>query len=334
MTPLARIIAEQIAATGPISVAEYMRLCLGHPQHGYYTTRDPLGEAGDFTTAPEISQMFGEMIGLWIASQWHEGTRLVELGPGRGTLMADALRVLRGADMAPEVWFVETSPVLREAQAGRVGDARWATMLDQVPDGPLIAIANEFFDALPVREYLETPQGWRERQVGLIEDKLGFGLSSPLPLRPEAPGWWAQSVEADAILAEIANRLRADGGAALIIDYGYASADRPAGPTLQALRSHAPQDPLEAPGETDLTWLQDFDHMRKLLCGLHTRVSGQGAFLAAMGIGQRAAKLAAATPGAADTLADALERLTAPEQMGTLFKVLAVSATDRPMPGF
>ena len=343
MTELAERLAARIRAQGPITVADFMAACLSDPVHGYYATRDPLGAAGDFITAPEISQMFGEMVGVWLATVW-EGmgrpapVRLVELGPGRGTLMADALRAARGAGLAgaAEVWLVETSPVLRAAQAERVPGARWAADLAEVPEGPLLMVANEFLDALPVREFLLSPEGWRERVLGLDGERLAWGLSPPLPggQAPEAaPGRdWAETCPALAPLAgEIARRIGASGGAALFVDYGY-SDDPPAGPTLQAVRGHARVDPLEAPGECDLTSLVDFPALARALPGLETAVTPQGLFLAEMGIGTRAAALARARPDTAGTVADALERLTAPDGMGRLFKALAAWPPGAPPP--
>ena len=330
MTGIERLLRARIASGGPISVAEFMELCLAHPQHGYYMRRDPLGR--DFTTSPEIHQMFGEMLGLWIASVWVAGATLVELGPGRGTLMADMRRVLASAGITPDVWFVETSPALRAEQARRVPGAHWADRLEDVPDGPMMLIANEFFDALPVRQYLATPDGWRERQVGLIDDALGWGLSGVLPMRPAAEGWFERSTLTEQVAGEIARRLGAHGGAALIVDYGYRSGDRPPGPTLQAICDGVRADPLDRPGEADLTWLIDFDALAAAMPGLGTQHTTQGAFLAAMGIGQRAAALAQAAPGQAETIADALERLTAPAQMGTVFKIMAALPPGQPTP--
>jgi len=333
VTALADLIRAEIDATGPMSTARFMDLALGHPVHGYYATRDPLGAAGDFTTAPEISQMFGEMIGVWVAGAWaalgRPGVRLVELGPGRGTLMADVLRVLARAGAAPEVWLVETSPVLRTAQAARVPGAHWAERLEDVPAGPLILLANEFLDALPVHQFLQSPEGWRARQVGLDDGRLIWGLSGPVPLQAREAGWAERSPAADGVLAEIRRRLDAGPGAALIVDYGYDAADRPAGPTLQALSGHAPADPLAAPGEADLTWLLDFDHVAAAL-GPGTVCMAQGTFLAGLGIGARAEALARAAPGRADEIADQLERLTSPDRMGTLFKTAARIAPAPP----
>jgi SAM-dependent MidA family methyltransferase len=342
VSELGGIIRAQIRAAGPISVADYMALCLGHPIHGYYVTRDPLGTAGDFTTAPEISQMFGEMIGLWLARVWRDAGRpapfrLVELGPGRGTLMADALRAARvapGFHAAADLWLVETSPRLRAEQARRLPGARWADRLAQVPEGPMLLVANEFLDALPVRQYLATAGGWREKRVGLDGDRLIWGLSAPLPGGRDAPEgtWREESPAADAVAGEISGRIAQDGGAALIVDYGYCATDRPPGFTLQALRRHGAADPLAAPGEADLTWLIDFDRLAAGLAPLGTACAAQGAFLARLGIGQRAAALAAARPGEAGAIADALERLTAVDQMGTLFKALAAWGPGQPTP--
>jgi SAM-dependent MidA family methyltransferase len=343
-TPLARLIRAEIAATGPMTLARYMELCLLHPRHGLYATRDPLGAGGHFVTAPEISQMFGELIGAWVASLWHEmgrpAFRLVELGPGRGTLMADALRVLAaaGAARAAEVWLVEASAALRAEQARRLPGARWAARLEDVPEGPAIVLANEFLDALPVRQFLKTAEGWRERVVGVAPDEQGalrWGLSDALPAHDAAPlaAWAEISPAAALVTAEIARRLAAAPGAALIVDYGYRVADRPPGPTLQALRNHAPADPLAAPGEADLTWLIDFDAVARGLAaaGARVAVTGQGAFLARLGIGQRAAALARA-PGQAEATADALERLTGADAMGTRFKVAGAASAGLPAP--
>jgi SAM-dependent MidA family methyltransferase len=342
MTPLGEIVAARIRAEGPVTVAEYMALCLGHPRHGYYATRDPLGASGDFTTAPEISQMFGEIIGLWLADRWAamgrpRPVRLVELGPGRGTLMADALRAARAAGLAEaaEIWLVETSSALRSEQAKRLPGASWADALAAVPEGPTLLVANEFLDALPVHQFLETPEGWRERLVGLREGRLAWGLSDVLPRPAGAPaasaGWAERSPAVDAVAREIGARVAA-GGAALLVDYGYRAADRPPGPTLQAVRAHAHADPLEAPGEADLTWLVDFDRLAACLGGCAVHVAEQGAFLARLGIGQRAEALARADPPRAGAVADALERLTAPEGMGTRFKALAATPPDQPPP--
>ncbi len=336
-TPVAALLRREITAGGPITVARFMELCLSHPEHGYYITRDPLGAAGDFTTAPEINQMFGEIVGAWIAAVAPVGDplRLVELGPGRGTLMSDMQRVLARGGRVTEPWLVETSLALRAKQAEQVAQAKWADGLAHVPRGPAVIVANEFLDALPVRQFLATPEGWRERVLGLVADDLAWGLSEPLPGRKTAENgaWREMSPAADAVLSEIGQRV-AGGAVALIIDYGYELRSRPAGPTLQAVREHARVDTLTAPGECDLTWLIDFDAIGRVLSneGAVCHQAPQGAFLARLGIGQRAAMLARAHPDHADAIADALERLTAPAQMGTLFRVLAAVPAGAPTP--
>ena len=280
MTALARHIARMIAATGPIPISHYMALALGHPEHGYYMTRDPLGAGGDFTTAPEVSQMFGELVGLWIADTWIAQGRpspfiLAELGPGRGTLMADALRALRsvpGAIDAADVHFVETSPTLRASQQRLVPKATWHERLDELPGGPLFLVANEFFDALPIAQYVKTERGWCERHVALTdgasEETPHFApvlapVATPANVLPPAmrdapPGSIGEISPAAAGIAEtIGVRLAAHGGAALIIDYGHPRSA--AGDTLQALRTHQYVDPFDAPGEADLTAHVDFE---------------------------------------------------------------------------
>jgi SAM-dependent MidA family methyltransferase len=254
--------------------------------------------------------------------------------------MADALRAARAAPGFGEVarlWLVETSPSLRAEQARRLPGAHWADRLEDVPEWPMLIVANEFLDALPMRQFLATAEGWREKRVGLSGDHLAWGLSAPLPGAGSAPegAWREESPAAESVARQVAARIAAHGGAALFVDYGYDAADRPAGPTLQALRRHAPADPLEAPGEADLTWLVDFDRLAGTLAPLVTATAPQGAFLARLGIGHRAARLAAARPGEADAIADALERLTAAGQMGTLFKALAAwPAGQAKPPGF
>jgi NADH dehydrogenase [ubiquinone] 1 alpha subcomplex assembly factor 7 len=312
--PLEEKLRRRIAAEGPIPVSAWMAEANAH----YYATRDPLGAAGDFTTAPEISQMFGELVGLWLADLWLRsgrpaGAHYVELGPGRGTLAADALRAMKGAGLAPDIHFVETSPVLRQAQAERVPDATWHEDLSNLPgEGALLVVANEFFDALPIEQ--NDGQGWirtvdwrdgRFVPVGEVETE-----TSPASV---------------AIAAELSRRIAAQGGAALIVDYGH---DRPGrGDTLQAVFRHAYADPFEAPGERDLTAHVDFAALAAAAAGV--RVSGpvpQGAWLDAMGLPVRAAALARAAPARTEEIEAARLRLSAPSQMGRLFKVLALSA--------
>ncbi len=345
MTPLEAIIRAEIAASGPMTLHDYMALCLAHPEHGYYMRRDPLGAAGDFTTAPEISQMFGEMIGLWLAEVWHglgrpAPFRLVELGPGRGTLMADILRAGRAApgflDSA-EVWLVETSPALRAEQARQVPGARQAGALAEVPAGPFLLVANEFFDALPVRQFVRTAKGWAERMVGLDGDRLAFGLRPAPDLGPAPVGAVRErSPAGEAAAAEIGARIGAAGGAALIVDYGYAAPTPAGADTVQALRAHAYADPLEAPGEADITAHVDFGALARAAKGAAASpLVPQGAWLERLGIGARAATLARARPERAAEIGGQLRRLTAPEEMGTLFRVMALGqAGAPPFPGF
>jgi len=342
-TPLAGKIRRLIEANGPISVADYMALCLGDPALGYYRTRDPFGSAGDFVTAPEISQMFGEILGAWLIHAWRQGgspspVRLVELGPGRGTLMADILRV---AAKIPEflravsVDLIETSEALRRRQAAAVSEARvaieWRAALHEVPRGPLLLVANEFFDALPVRQFMRAEGAWCERVVGLdARGRLAFGLGrGQLDGGPDAP---ANSViehrpAADALMTEIGERIAEHGGTALVVDYGYVTAAF--GETLQAVRGHRFADPLESPGETDLTAHVDFAALACAARAAGAAAHGpmpQGEFLMALGLVARAEKLAAGGGDAARTaLAAAVRRLTHPDEMGTLFKVLAVT---------
>ncbi len=355
-TELARLLRRRIAETGPIPVAEFMAEALGHPEHGYYMTRDPLGVAGDFITAPEISQMFGELIGLWCAEMWRTGPApqpvvLVELGPGRGTLMADALRAAR---MLPQfldaltVHLVETSPALRALQQRALSDVpvQWHHRLESVPEGPALIVANEFFDALPVRQFALTADGWRERLVGLEADGARFVIvpsADPAPeslIPPEIRtaarhGDIAETRPAgEDVATQIGRRLAGHGGAALIIDYGHA-ASAP-GETLQAVRGHRTADPLDAPGEADLTAHVDFAALARAATGAGAATHGpvpQGLFLSRVGIAERVARLRrSATPAQARDVEAACHRLIADEEMGTLFKVLAITPPNLPAP--
>ncbi|WP_414898203.1 class I SAM-dependent methyltransferase [Rhodovulum sp. YEN HP10] len=348
-TPLARLLARRIAATGPISIAEFMTDCLMHPEHGYYSTRDPFGLSGDFTTAPEISQMFGELLGLWLAQVWlDQGApapfTLAELGPGRGTLMADLWRATRGVPgfhAAARLHLVETSPHLRARQRATLPeqDIAWLDSVDALPEAPLFLIANEFFDALPIRQFQRDAAGWCERLVGLHGGRLSLGLSAPLPLAAldhrladTTPGDIVETcTAAEAILAHLAARISAHGGATLIVDYGGWHS---LGDTLQALRAHRPEPVLAHPGEADLTAHVDFEALARAATGL--QVSGpvpQGAFLERLGIAARTEILARNLAG--DALAGHLaahRRLTHPEEMGTLFKTLALTPAHAPDP--
>jgi SAM-dependent MidA family methyltransferase len=336
-------LARLINTTGPISVAHYMAEANAH----YYATRDPLGATGDFTTAPEISQMFGEIIGLCLADLWVRGgapadIAYVELGPGRGTLAADALRAMRSAGLRPAVHFVETSPVLREAQAQQVTDARWHDDAGTLPtDVPLLIVANEFFDALPVRQLVATNTGWRERVVANEEGRFravaGPRITDgviPVRLRDAPPGSVLEtSAASTAIVRQLADLIGRCGGAALVIDYGHAETGL--GNTLQAVSGHSYADPWVLPGERDLTAHVDFEALGAAASAQGVRVLGpvpQGRWLAALGIEQRAAALARGAPERAEELAGARDRLIAADEMGTLFKVMALVAPDWPDP--
>ncbi len=292
----------------------------------YYATRDPLGAAGDFVTAPEISQMFGELVGVWLADLWVRAgrpaaVRYVELGPGRGTLAEDALRAMRGVGLEPPLDLVEASPALRREQAERLPAARWHDGIATLPgEGPLLVVANEFFDALPIRQHGDG----RELRVGVRGGRF---------VRDAASGISEDSPAAIAILRDLARRLAGTGGAALIVDYGH---DRPgSGDTLQAVLRHRRADPWQAPGSRDLTAHVDFAALAEAARGEGARVFGpvtQGEWLEAIGIQLRAAILAKAAPERRAEIAAARERLTAPAQMGSLFKVLAVTAPGWPEP--
>ncbi|MBB5515594.1 SAM-dependent MidA family methyltransferase [Rubricella aquisinus] len=347
MTPLERILKAEIAQTGPIPVSRFMEVSLQHPTHGYYTTRDPLGAAGDFTTAPEISQMFGEMLGLFLAQVWMDQGmpapfNLAELGPGRGTLMADVLRATRGVPgfhAAARVALVETSPALRAKQAEALtGHAPiWHDTVTTLPEGPLFLLANEFFDALPIRQFVRDGAAWRERMVGLEGDALAFGLSpaQPLPwldaLFPATPpDTLVEYRPAQGMMETLAARLRA-GGVAVIIDYGDWDGT---GDTIQALHQHEMIPPLTRIGAADLTSHVNFSHLAAWAAPMRGGFTTQGAFLERLGITARAQALARA-PDAAERIATQHRRLTHGAEMGTLFKVLALCDPARPgLPGF
>ena len=351
MTPLAARLAARIAAAGPMSVADYMAACLMDPTHGYYTTREPFGRAGDFVTAPEISQMFGELVGLALAQAWlDQGAPapfvLAELGPGRGTLMADLLRATRtvpGFHAAARLCLVEGSGRLRAVQAERLGPAGplWCDGVEGLPEGPLFVIANEFLDALPIRQFLRAPAGWAERMVGLRGGRLAFGLAPAAPLAALAPrladtrpGDVVETcAPAAAVVSHIADRIARHGGAALILDYGGGPS---LGDTLQALYRGAPDDPLAHPGEADLTAHVDFAPLADAARAAGAAVAGpvpQGAWLRRLGIDARAARLARNLAGPAlEAHLAGHRRLTSPAEMGTLFKLLAVHPRTAPPP--
>ena len=344
-----RLIA-QIRAAGPLTVAQYMAACLHDPQDGYYATRPALGPEGDFITAPLVSQMFGEMIGLWLVEAWSrlgrpDPVRLVEMGPGDGTLMSDILRAARldpGFTAACDVWLVEVSEPLRRAQRQGLGDrVSWASSLADVPDGtPVLLVANELLDCLPPRQFVRDGAAWAERMVGLNEaGELAFGLSrAPLDrLLPEAPAGavFELSPAQEALAEEIGARLAADGGAALLIDYGR---DAPGfGDTLQALARHVKLSPLDRPGEADLTVHADFPAVvaaARRAGAEAAPILTQGEFLVRLGIGARAEALANARPDRSDLIERQLERLVSPDEMGELFKVACLHHRGFAPPGF
>lgn len=313
---------ERIAADGPMPLETWMAACNAH----YYATRDPLGADGDFTTAPEISQMFGELVGAALADCWLRAGApaeavYAELGPGRGTLAADALRVMRGAGFAGDVQFVETSSALRAEQAKMVPDAHWHDDLSSLPDAPLLLVANEFFDALPIRQTI----AGRDRTVVL--DDGGFAFD---PAEGEIV---EQGDAAKAVASELAQHLAAQGGAALVIDYGYGGGET--GDTLQALKGHKKIHPLAFPGTSDLTAHVDFAALAqaaKAGGAASTKMLSQGNWLETLGLGPRAMALAAKNPAQADAIAAARQRLAGDDQMGRLFKVMAIHSPDWPAP--
>ncbi len=349
-SPLLAEIKKLIKSSGPIPVWRYMELCLMHPSYGYYLSRDPLGREGDFITAPEVSQMFGELLGLWTASVWKAiGSppllRLIEIGPGRGTMMSDALRALRVLPplyQALSIHLVEVNPVLRDKQKAALSGSRnitWHDTIDDVPDGPSVIFANEYFDVLPIHQAVKGENGWHERTVELDNnDKLAFGAASdPIPrFEVLLPAWVrAAPVGAvfewrpDAEIMKIASRVRDQEGAALIIDYGHLRSD--AGDTFQAIAGHSFTDPLKDPGQADVTAHVDFQALVRAAEDLGAGVHGpvpQGDFLKRLGIETRAISLMAkASHEVSEDVASALKRLIGggSSGMGQLFKVLGVS---------
>lgn len=354
MTPLEVLLVRRIAATGPMRLADYMAECLLHPDHGYYTQATPFGTQGDFITAPEISQMFGELLGLWLAQCWLDqgapsAFTLAEPGPGRGTLMADVLRATRGVPgfhAAARLVLVEASPRLRAIQRDRLAgySVHWADTVDDLPEAPLFLLANEFFDALPVRQFTRAGDGWAETMVTVKDGALALARGAPLALAPLAHRL-ADTRDGDVvewcpaaapIAASIAGRIARHGGAALLVDYGGWHGT---GDTVQALRAHAFAGLLSTPGQADITAHVDFEPLARAATAAGARVHGpvpQGALLERLGIRQRAARLAQGLTGAqVQGLIAATRRLTHPDEMGTLFKALAIlPATAPPPAGF
>jgi NADH dehydrogenase [ubiquinone] 1 alpha subcomplex assembly factor 7 len=360
-TPLEAEIRRRIALAGPMPVRQYMELCLSHPVHGYYTTRDPLGREGDFITAPEISQVFGELLGLWAASVWHlmgqpENIRLVELGPGRGTMMLDALRAMQVVPAfrsAIVLHLIEISPALqqRQQQAMAALDVpmMWHQTFDEVPDGPVIVFANELFDALPVNQAIKQFNGWYERVVEIDADgNLAFGIANDLiPLfdqlvpasLKDAPIGAIYEWRGDNLPLALSRRVVHQGGAALVIDYGHIQSAP--GDTLQAVRGHAFVNPLQSPGEFDLTAHVDFQALAIAAESMGAHVTGpieQANFLRNLGIEKRAATLRSlAPPEKAAEMDSGVKRLLGqgPTEMGTLFKVIGIGHPSLGnLPGF
>lgn len=352
MSLQAELIA-RIQAHGPVSIADYMQECLLHPKYGYYATRDPFGQQGDFITAPEISQMFGELLGLCLAQAWLDRGApstftLAELGPGRGTLMADILRATRsvpGFHAAMDLHLIEASPTLRGIQSKTLGDYQitWHDNLTELPEAPLFLVANEFLDALPIRQFIRDGNGWRERRVGLTETQnaLSFGVGDMTEVAALAhrladtnDGDLVEiNAPASAASAEISRRIHNSGGLALLIDYGGWQSK---GDTFQALVDHAYADPLIGPGDADLTAHVEFEPLVREALNAGIEASGmteQGVFLERLGITGRAQALAQNMNGITlDNHIAAHRRLTHPEEMGRLFKTIALFARGTPPP--
>ena len=354
MNPLARYLRDQIAGHGPMTVATFMATAMSHPEHGYYMKRDPLGREGDFVTAPEVSQMFGELIGLWCVAGWEQMGRpaklmLMELGPGRGTLMADALRAMATVPAcreAVDIHLVEISPLLKAAQAKSLegNPVTWHDNLAAAPEGPMLLVTNELYDALPIHQFLRTADGWRERLVDVTPEGFRFVLApQPTPATAlvsstanGAPLGSIAEVSAAGVglTHEIARRIAASGGLALIID--YASERGPIGDTLQAVRRHGYHDVLDDPGEADISARVDFSTLARVATESGARAFGpvnQGDFLIGLGIEARAEILSTnATEKQRADIAQACERLVSSGGMGCLFKVLAIAGRDAPTP--
>ncbi len=353
VTPLVTFIKEQITLDGAINIARFMELCLAHPVHGYYMTRDPFGEAGDFTTAPEISQMFGELISLWAYDTWQKmgapaKVALVELGPGRGTLMADVLRVARVLPLfheSIEVHLVEISPVLQERQRVLLEASgvsiTWHLSVETLPNIPSLIIANEFFDALLIRQFVRGDSGWHEQLIGLDgAGALMFGLAAE-PVALSQIGKHGDIFELNEpsldIIVTLSARLKAHGGAALIIDYGHIKTGF--GDTLQALKAHKMVSPLEHVGEADITAHVDFEALAKAAAGMVVYGAiTQAEFLHNLGIKERAQKLmkGAKTEAQVTDIKQSYERLVdiSSKGMGALFKVMAIASGIDNLAGF
>ncbi|MES2906462.1 MAG: SAM-dependent methyltransferase [Pseudomonadota bacterium] len=339
--PLEKILREQIAHEGSISIADYMALALSHPQHGYYVTRDPFGQGGDFTTSPEISQLFGEMFGAFIAAEWMamekpSALNVVECGAGRGTLMRDACRVF---EIVPDLiqslhlHLIEISPKLRDVQKLSLQGRKvtWHDNLDSVPDGPFALIANEFLDALPIEQFVYEGGQWRERRIGLQNGTLTFvsGDVADIHVIANEGNIFEKSPAREGFMRDVAIRCMKRKGFAVFVDYGHVRSG--IGDTLQAVRGHEYFDVLRNPGSADLTSHVDFSVLKKIAdtqgCDVYGP-AGQGSFLKSCGITERAALLAQKNPAA--DVASALHRLTSPDEMGELFKVMIIASPEVP----
>ncbi|WP_068315257.1 class I SAM-dependent methyltransferase [Polycladidibacter hongkongensis] len=356
-SPLLQKIKSQISLHGPMSIARYMELCLSDPDHGYYTTRDPFGAQGDFITAPEVSQLFGELCGAWLLQRWLEdgcpkNCVIAEIGPGRGTLMRDMLRVfaLRPQFMqASTLHLVETSPSLRKIQAKKLRpfSIKWHDSIHTLPDGPLYLIANELFDALPIQQFQWANNKWYERAIGLDDDgNLAFGLAAatlspdqtglPIGTIPHAGDILELSAASTALIRTLAERIKSDGGSALLIDYGYTTTT--CGDTFQALKAHQAISPLEQPGDADLTAHVNFESLANTAKaqGIHTfGPITQAELLLGLGLLERAGQLGTGkSANEQESIRKAVERLAADNEMGTLFKALAISQNPKCPPAF
>ena len=362
INPLKERLIAKIKAEGPLSIAEYMTTCLLDPIHGYYPTRDPLGSDGDFITAPEISQMFGEVLGLWCIQSWQdmgrpEMVQLIELGPGRGIMMSDILRAAQlDKDFleAVQVTLIEASPALEAVQGKTLASApcpiSWAPSLEKAPNGPSIIIGNEFLDCLPIRQFIQKDRfagrkGWRERMVALDDGMLLFGISpaaiseSVQTTLPQAQ----QDAKNDELLEvcpasaqiidQLKQRFETDTGCTLFIDYGPETTEF--GDTLQALKRHEKVGVFSDPGNTDLTARVDFGALVELAKAIDLQVTtpvAQREFLSKLGLEMRAVALSRAKPESKETIARQLHRLTATDEMGELFKVICFQSDGLELP--
>lgn len=358
MNPLKQRIAGLIEGQGPLPVAEYMALCLSDETHGYYMSREPFGRGGDFTTAPEVSQMFGELVGVWLVEMWRSLGRpdrpvFAEIGPGRGTLARDIARTFDrlepGIRSNADFFLIETSARLSVVQAAALegaGTFQWTSSAGDLPQRrPLFMVGNELFDAIPARQFVKTRDGWRERCVGLDGDRAlrfaaGAAMIDPTLLPPEATAAPEGAIfeiapAREALMQQIAERIAGDGGAALFLDYGHLTSG--IGDTFQAMRDHAYVDPLADPGEADLTSHVDFAALAAVVrgAGLTPRLTNQGDFLIALGLLERAGQLGAnRSAEAQQDIRNDVERLAGPAAMGELFKVIAFASPAVEMPGF